>query len=569
MGYILGINSVYHESAACLLKDGLPVAFVEEERLSRRKHAKEARVDNPDELPWLAIDYCLHEAGITFAEVTAIGYSFNPPKRLRNRGLGEPVISGDWGSEAGEDLFQQRLSLIPAAISQRAGFDMRDRFHWLDHHLCHAASAYLASPFSEAAILAIDGIGEFATAWLGHGEQTRMTSISEIEYPHSLGFLWEKLSVYLGFSPYDASKVMGLAAYGDPQVFAAGIDTLIRCVDGGRFEVASEILRFRSGDFQLLEELLGPRRKSGEPLGAHHAHIASALQTATDRVVLHLAAHLRAQTGSRHLCLAGGVALNCITNRLLQDSGLFDSLYIQPATHDAGTALGAALLLEHQIPHGAGRYVQEHAYLGPAYNEREITEALERHGLSYRRTRDPAGEAASLIASGAIVAWFQGRLEAGPRALGNRSLLADPRRREMRQTLNEKVKHREDFRPFAPAVLAEKAEDWFLGAGQSQSSDYMLFAYAARPERAAQIPAVVHADGTCRVQTVRAKTNPLFHRLLVEFNRLTGVPLVLNTSFNDSEPIVCSPDDAVRTFISTRIDILIIGDFIVDRRAGL
>ena len=566
MRHVLGINSAYHESAACLLRDGVLVAFAEEERFNRRKHGKLARVDNPDELPRQAIQFCLRQAGINLGSVESIGYSFDPPLHLRNAGLGEPVGSIDWGSRDGEELFQARLRAIPEAIAEMAGAQVSDRFHWIEHHLCHAASAFLVSPFEEAAVLAVDGIGEFGTAWLGHGHGVQLRKLGELEYPHSLGFLWEKLAEFLGFGPYDACKVMALAAYGDPRTFAPAFHKLVSSAGQAEVRLAADILRFRTENFGPLESLLGPRRPPGEALTARHFDIAAALQHATDDALLALASALRRQTGSSRLCLAGGVALNCLSNRALHQSGLFEELYIQPAAHDAGTALGAAAWLWCRQLAGDRRFVLEHPYLGPEYSEAEIIAALQRSGLRYRRSSAPAAEAATLIAGGAVTGWFQGRMELGPRALGNRSLLADPRRPEMRAVLNAKVKHRESFQPFAPAVLAERAADWFRIPGRSRASDFMLLACEARPERAALIPAVVHADGTSRIQTVRAETNPLFYRLIAEFERQTGVPLVLNTSFNDSEPIVCSPRDALRTFCHTRIDALLLGDFVVERQ---
>jgi carbamoyltransferase len=565
VSYVLGINSAYHESAACLLRDGVPVAFAEEERFNRRKHGKLARVDNPDELPRQAIQFCLRQAGIGLAGVEAVGYSFDPPLRRRNVGLGGSIGSSDWGSAAGEELFQRRLRAIPEALAELAGAQVSDRFHWLEHHLCHAASAFLVSPFDEAAVLVVDGIGEFGTAWLGQGQGVELRKLGELEYPHSVGFLWEKLARFLGFGEYDACKVMGLAAYGDPKTFAAGFATLVSSNGQGELRLAADTLRFRSDDFGPLESLLGPRRRPGEPLTARHADIAAALQKATDKALLDLAGTLRRRTGSSRLCLAGGVALNCVSNRVLQESGLFEELYVQPAAHDAGTALGAAAWLWCRHSGGDRAFVLEHPYLGPGYSDIELIAALERRGLRYRRSPDAAAEAAARIAGGAVVGWFQGRMEVGPRALGNRSLLADARRPEVRTVINEKVKHRESFQPFAPAVLAERAADWFRIPGRSRSSDFMLLACDVRPEVARRIPAVVHADGTSRIQTVRAETNPLFHRLIAQFERRTGVPLVLNTSFNDSEPIVCSPEDALRTFGSTHIDALWLGDFVVER----
>ncbi|MDB6066804.1 MAG: hypothetical protein JWR26_3012 [Pedosphaera sp.] len=562
---ILGINSAYHELAACVLQDGAPVAFAEEERFNRRKHGKSARVDNAHELPWQAIDFTLRQAGIKISEVDAIGFSLNPARRLRNLEVNEVVEPGSWGSRAGEELFQRSLLQVPSAIETRYGVNVRERFHFVDHHLCHAASAFLVSPFEEAAVLVVDGIGEFATAWLGHGQGTGLRQIAEINYPHSLGFLWEKLAQFLGFSEYDAYKIMALAALGDPKPFASAFDLLVRSNRDGEVWLTADALCFRNNNFKPLEKLLGPKRAPGDPLKPCHADIAAALEKVTDRALLDLACFLRRATGSARLCLAGGVALNCVSNRVLQESGLFEEIYIPPVAHDAGTALGAAAILWHQQFGGARSFILEHPYFGPEYSEAELSAALERSGLKYRRSPDAAAEAAARIAGGAVVGWFQGRMEAGPRALGNRSLLADPRRAEMRAVLNEKVKHRPPFQPFAPAVLAPRAGDWFQIPGRSRSTDFMLFAYAVLPAQASRIPAVVHADGTSRIQTVQAHTNPLFYRLISEFERITGVPLVLNTSFNDSEPIVCSPEDALNTFRSTHIDALFLGNFVVER----
>jgi len=561
---VLGINSAYHEPAACVLQDGVPVAFAEEERFNRRKHGKAARVDNADELPWQAIGYGLRQAGIEMAEVDAIAYSLNPPKRLRNLEAEEPVQSGSWGSRAGEEQFQRALLRVPSALEDRYGVALRQRFHWVDHHLCHAASAFLVSPFDEAAVLAVDGIGEFASAWLGRGRNATLRQIAEIEYPHSLGFLWEKLARFLGFGEYDACKVMALAAHGDPKPFAPAFASLVQSNREGKLRLAADVLRFRSDDFKPLETLLGPWRNPGDALQPRHADIAAALQKATDRALLDLAGALRRTTGSRRLCLAGGVALNCVTNRALLESELFEEIYIQPAAHDAGTALGAALVLWCQQFGKARAFVLEHPYLGPGCSEAELLAGLGRCGLPYRRSPDAPAEAAERIAAGQVVGWFQGRMEAGPRSLGNRSLLADPRRAEMRERLNKTVKHREPFQPFAPAVLAPRAGDWFRIPGRSRSTDFMLFACQVLSEQAGRIPAVVHVDGTSRIQTVQAGTNPLFYRLICEFERRTGVPLVLNTSFNDSEPIVCTPEDALRTFRATKIDALILGDFVVE-----
>jgi carbamoyltransferase len=358
---------------------------------------------------------------------------------------------------------------------------------------------------------------------------------------------------------------MALAAYGDPTAFEPAFATLIRSNGKGGFRLAADILHFRSHDFKPLETLLGPRRNPADALESRHKDISAALQQATDRALLDLAGALQTATSSKRLCLAGGVALNCVSNRVLQESGLFGEIYIPPVAHDAGTALGAAMVLWCQDFGGHRSFVLDQPYFGPEYSEAEILESLRESGLPHHRSADAAAEAAKHIAEGAVVGWFQGRMEAGPRALGNRSLLADPRRAEMRAVLNEKIKHRWEFQPFAPAVLASRAPEWFRIAGNSRSSDFMLFACEVLADRRSRIPSVVHVDGTSRIQTVQDDTNPRFHRLISEFERLTGVPMVLNTSFNDTEPIVCSPADALRTFKSTRIDVLFLGDFVVER----
>ncbi|GMU57377.1 MAG: carbamoyltransferase [Candidatus Xenobia bacterium] len=537
---ILGLNSAYHESSAALVVDGQVVMAIEEERLSRRKHGKEARVDNPDELPLKAIAACLEAAG---GEVDRVAYALEPGRR-RVGGDPYPLEPGNWGTEAGEALFEAALHRIPEHLGRPVEF--------LSHHLGHAASAFYPSPFEEAAVLVVDGIGEEATTWLGRGNGAELELLEEIPYPHSLGFVWERVAVYLGFSVYDAPKVMGLAAYGQADRAMPALDRLLRATDTG-FSVDARLARFRSGDVQGLEELFGPRYQAGQShLEPRFADLAAALQRRTEEIVLVLARRLHRLTGSPNLAYAGGVALNCVANARLEREGPFEALYIPGAAHDAGTAVGVALELAHRL--GAARRMGPLTpFLGPAYECEQGT-----------LTSDPAGEAARCLAESQLVGWFQGRLELGPRALGHRSLLADPRQKDLRAVLNDRIKHREPFRPFAAAVLEEHASDWFdLPVGRKgavAARDLMLLAYSVRDERRSSIPAVVHHDGSCRIQTVSAGTDPLFHRLISEFYRLTGVPLVLNTSFNDSEPIVCTVEDAVRTYRRSGLDALFVGD---------
>ncbi|MCP5045661.1 MAG: carbamoyl transferase [bacterium] len=568
---MLGINSVYHESAACLIRDGQIVAAVEEERFNRVKHAKSAQVDNPHELPVNAIDYCLKQAGIGLKDVDYIGYSFDPEAR-RNHTFGpEPVTVDSWGSAGGENIFRQQLEKVPGEFSRLAGEDMSGKFKWLDHHICHASSAFHVSPFEEAAILVADGIGEFSTTSLYKGNGNRISMIKRWVYPDSLGFLWEKLSKFLGFKGNEAAKVMGLAAYGNPLYYYDAFGQFVKIQEDGGYRIDNNITRFRVEDYSELEKLLGRKRAGGEGLEKRHKDIAAALQRVTEEILLSLSQTLHDETGSENLCIAGGVGLNCVANRVLQERGPFGNLYIQPATHDAGTAVGAAYYIRHQLLDRQRNFVMEDPYLGPGYTDTEIKAALDDPAfngggnLHYSFHRDIEKITAGLVAEGNVVGWFQGRMEIGPRALGNRTILADPGNPEMREILNVKVKHRETFRPFAPSVLKEKAGQWFEIHGDSLSLDYMLFAFDVKEDKRASIPAVLHVDGTGRLQTVRKELNPRYHKLIKSFEEITGVPILLNTSFNDSEPIICSPRDALATFLKTGIDYLVMENYLVAR----
>jgi carbamoyltransferase len=571
--YILGINSVYHESAACLLKDGVLLAVGEEERFNRQKRGKEARHDNPDELPLSSIRYCLELEGITLKDVAQIGYSANP-QRYDSTFVG---ADGDrkftWGTAERQASFLSRLALVPGAF-EKLGF--HGRFNWIDHHAAHAASAYYVSPFNDAAVLAIDGIGESTTAALFHARDTQLRHLQDVDYHSSLGYLWELCSLLLGFGVYDAAKIMGLAAYGDPARFAAAFKQLVTLAPQGQFVMNRDALRFwlltyhpLNGYYAGLEKLFDvAKREPSDEIRPIHHDIAAALQQMTNEVIRHLAEHLHAVTRSDNLCLAGGVALNCVSNSYVFERGPFANLYVQPAAHDGGTAVGAAFYVWNHLLGNAARSPMQHAYWGPSFSNGEIEAALQKEGLRYRRSERIEAEVAQLISQGNIVGFFQGRMEIGPRALGNRSLLADPRNRNMREMLNEKVKHREYFRPLAPSVLSEEAGNWFEIRKQTSAAEFMLMAYPVRPELAHRIPAVVHEDGSSRIHSVRREFNPRYHKLISEFHALTGVPVVLNTSFNDSEPIVCAPEDAIRTFLNTEIDYLAMGDVLVAKSAG-
>jgi carbamoyltransferase len=550
---VLGINAVYHESSAALTIDGEVVAACEEERFTRIQHAKVASPDNPHELPEHAIHFCLDHAGVRAQEIDHVAYSFDPELR-------RTTFRADWWPDSRlEHTFLQKLDEVGDVAARVLGRKLGQALKFVPHHLAHAASAYYPSGFDPAAILVIDGIGEAACSTLGRGDGTHIQTLETFSYPHSIGIVWEQLSVHLGFSTYDASKVMGLAAYGDPDKFSRQLASIIR-VGEDDYAVDAALLGYGSGDRSRLFALLGPARERGAEFLPRHKDIAASLQAATDAAVIALLRRLERSTGLKRLCVSGGVALNCVTNTLIKQASAFSDVFIPSAAHDAGTAVGAALAVHHA--EGGRRAPPSGAtpYLGPQFAEREVLAAVKAAGLTPRRSKDAARDAADMIADGNIVAWFQGRMEFGPRALGNRSLLADPRRPDTRAILNRRIKHREDFRPFAPSVLAEHADEWFDIGPRSASDEYMLFACPTKAGRGDRIPAVIHHDGTARVQIVRREANPRFHDLISRFFARTGVPLVLNTSFNDSEPIVCTPAHAIATFRTTGIDALFLGD---------
>jgi carbamoyltransferase len=555
---ILGINSVYHESAAALLVDGELVAAVEEERFNRIKHAKEADWDNPHQLPERAIRFCLKQAGLTARDIHHVAYSFDPKLRRKR-------YRAEWWGHKVEETFQLRLGQVQSAVEEFLGRSLGQRFHFVPHHLAHAASAYFPSGFDRAAILTVDGIGESAGSSLAKGVGTRIQSVETFEYPHSIGFLWEEFSGYLGFSNYDASKVMGLAAYGNPEIFRQQFESILRA-ETENYGVAQDFLGVQLDKFVRMEAMFGPPRGMEDEILPRHADIAAALQAATDAAVMALVRRAKRKVPFDNLCIAGGVALNCVTNEVITRSGEFANVFIPSAPHDAGTAIGAAFAVHCAKQKRPPQRGYSTPYLGPSFKRADILAAVKSAGLNARRSKSPARDAADMIADGKIVAWFQGRMEFGPRALGNRSLLADPRRPELRNILNQKVKHREDFRPFAPSVLAEHADEWFEVGAHSVSHAFMLFAPEVKPGKRDRIPAVVHKDGTARVQLVSRKSNPRFHEVISAFFAKTGVPLVVNTSFNDSEPIVCTPTDAIVTFRKSGIDALFMDDVVLVAR---
>ena len=581
---ILGINSAYHESAAALLVDGVLVAAAEDERFSRIKHGKRSAVDNAHEIPWKSVKFCLNRAGLRLSDVDHVGYSFDPwVRRAAVWNDRSKPQSGDFGTPEGERIFfESNLQARDSILSRMPGA----KFHFLSHHRCHAASAYLVSPFSRAGVLVVDGIAESASTWAGVGD-SQLRSLFEVEYPHSLGFLWEKVCEFLGFDRYDGpGKVMALGTVSEARDIASGVDyrdafrEFVCLKPEGQFTIAPEVLEYRGAGFEGLEKILGPRDEA--LLGpARRNSIAAGLQQITEEVLTHVAAELwRRINGMRtdqvsDLCLAGGVALNCAANQKLLERTPWKRLWIQPAAHDGGTALGAALLVWNEKLGKSQRPEMQDAYLGPSFSDRECETALLRAGLPFERPADLPLRVASLVSEGNVAGWFQGRMEFGPRALGNRSILADPRRPQTRTVLNRKIKERECFRPFAPSVLAKDAARWFPmpgdGSAASGPGEFMLVAAPVSSDGPEAFPAVVHRNlqtgaATARVHLVKPGRNPLYEEFLHGCREALGAGMSLNTSFNVAEPIVCSPDDACGSFIRSGLDAMAIGSYLVTRQ---
>ena len=574
--YTLGINAVYHDPSASLVEDGRVLAAAEEERFTHVKHGKRPVPFSTYELPYHAIDYCLREAGIQLTDVDHVAYSYDPYQLLgewaRNQTITLPLEPSARPVKAEsqsvwDPLFLSYVVNAPRQLADGAPHHLRQRFrgahadgpyrwHFVDHHVTHAASAFHASPFDRAAVLTLDGRGERATTSYSVGNGTELHRLGQVDIPHSLGILYEEVTHYLGFlHSADEYKVMALASFGKP-TWVADFREIVQVGREGQFTIQPP----------ELEERFGPGREPGAPIEQRHYDIAASLQTVLEETVLELGSWLFLVSGAQHVCLAGGVALNCVMNARLRDDGPFSDVWVQPAAGDAGTSLGAALWVDSQERAGAARdYRMDDAYLGPAYRDEDIEALLRWAKTPYRRMENVADEVAEILADDRVVGWFQGRMEFGPRALGARSILASPLHASMQDRLNE-IKDREDFRPVAPVVLEEEAPKWFTNAGVSP---FMLFVYDVRPEVADRIPAVRHVDGTARIQTVNSGQNPLYHDLLRAFQAKTGVPVLVNTSFNTrGEPIVCSPRDALECFWTSPLDALAIGPFLASKEGA-
>jgi len=597
--HILGVSCFYHDAAAALLKDGELIAASEEERFSRKKH--------DSGFPHHAIAYCLRVAGITAGDLDYVVF-YEKPLRKFERILRSNLATfpRSWlvFREALITWMNEKL-WIKALLEEQLPDVPRDRFLFVEHHLSHAASAFFASPYEEAAIITIDGVGEWTTTTMGQGRadwnnggENRIDLFSEQRFPHSLGLLYSAFTAYLGFRVNNGEyKVMGMAPYGEPR-YVDRVEKVVRLQQDGSFWLDMDYFEFhRSAERTFSDKfvtLFGPPRVSESEFytytthphrdypnwneekaktNQHYADIAASIQLVTEEAVLSLARQAHARTGSKNLCMAGGVALNSVANGRLLREGPFENIYIQPAAGDSGGALGAALYAHHALLKQPRRFVMEHAYWGEEFSDDDIRAFLDREGIPYQYAPDEQTRVEQVVETmlrGDVVSLYQGRCEWGPRALGNRSILADPRRHDMKEIVNTKIKFREPFRPFAPVVLEEAAADFFVIGRPEQDylSRFMLMVAPVHEEKWDVVPATTHVGGSGRLQTIRREWNPFYHGIVRGFGEATGVPVVLNTSFNlRGEPIVNSPANAFNTFSNSGIDLLVLNNFLVSKKS--
>jgi carbamoyltransferase len=573
--YILGINAYHAGASACLIKDGQLVAAVEEERFRRMKYWAG--------FPTESIKFCLAKAGISAYDLDHIGISRDPNANLHKKVLfalrRRPSLH----------LIKQRLSNMAEVrdarkeLCERMGVGakaFRAELHNIEHHRAHMASAFFVSPFQEAALLSVDGFGDFVSTMLGRGSGNSIEVLETVNYPHSLGIVYTAVSQWLGFTKFgDEGKVQGLAAYGKPRYLDA-LRKIVRLKPNGLFDLDLKYFVHWAEGVDMtwdekspmlgtiysekFTEKFGPARQPGTEITPHYANMAASLQACLEESEFHIVRRLQRITGSTALCMAGGVALNSTFNGKVIPQTPFKDIFVQPAASDAGTALGVAYYIYHHLLGKPRCFVMNHSYTGPCFVNGTVETGLRQRNVAYE-THDLAEMprlVAKLLTEGRVVGWFQGDMEWGPRALGNRSILADPRRGDMKDILNARIKHREKFRPFAPSILMESVGDYF---DQTYPDPFMIKVYNILEHRRSQIPAVTHVDGTGRLQTVAKEQNPLYWQLIREFESLTGVPIVLNTSFNENEPIVCRPEEAIECFLRTRMDALAIGNYLIQK----
>ncbi|QDS88878.1 Decarbamoylnovobiocin carbamoyltransferase [Rosistilla ulvae] len=571
---VLGINAYHGDASAAIVVDGQLVAAVEEERFNRIKHWAG--------FPAQSIRYCLDQAGITSEQLDHVAISFNPKANLAKR-LGYVIKHRPNGRAVLDRLRRQGKTLaLEDQFARAVGVDKRAiqaRFHRIEHHQTHVAAGFLISPFDEAAVLSVDGMGDFTSTLTALGKGNTWSELDRVYYPHSLGFLYSAITMYLGFPYYgDEYKVMGLAPYGEPE-YVDAIRRMIK-LTGNTFELNLDYFNHHRLGIRMnwndgapvvepfltdrLVQELGPIRSSDAPVTKKHENIAKSLQVVTEEVILHMLERLHHQTGQTKLCMTGGVAMNSVANGKITEKTPFEEVYVPAGAADNGTSFGAAFYVWNRVLEKGRSFVQDHAYWGCQFGNDECLQAIEELDLPFQRYDDDAlmEQTVDLMIDGKVVGWFQGRMEFGARALGNRSLIADPRRTDMRDIINLRIKFREKFRPFAPSILEEHVGEWFA---IEEHAPYMEKVLPIRSDKQALVPAVTHVDGSGRLQSVSTRTNPRYHSLISAFYKRTGVPIVLNTSLNENEPVVRTPAEALSCFLRTDMDVLVLGNLIVDR----
>jgi carbamoyltransferase len=577
----LGINAFHADAAACLVRDGELIAAAEEERFTRIKHWAG--------FPPLAIFYCLKESGIDVQQIEHIVVNRNPKANLLQKAIHTFVRRPKLSAIRDRLLNLGRIKSLKLRLAEATGVKtnkIKALVHSIEHHRAHLASAFFVSPFHKATVVSVDGFGDFVSTMWGEGSKNTIKIYDKVSFPHSLGLFYLAITQYLGFDHYgDEYKVMGLAPYGNP-VRMDAMRRIVKLKSKGRFELDLDYFIHHSKGVSMiwdggaphigkvysakLESLLGPSREQESQIDQRHADIAASLQQMYEDAFFHIINAAYEQTGNPALCLAGGCAMNSVANGKLFDRSPFRDLYIQAAAGDGGGAIGAAYYLWHQIFQNDRSFVMKHAFVGPKYSNEHIASllhekkpAIDAKGCTITEYRDDSlySHIAKRIADGKVVGWFQGRMEWGPRALGNRSILCDPRRSDMKDILNQKIKRRESFRPFAPSIIRESVADWFE---TDYDVPFMLQVFQIRPEKRELIPAVTHVNGSGRLQTVTRSQNPRYYGLIKAFESITGIPMVLNTSFNENEPVVCRPEEALDCFLRTDMDIVVIGNWVVD-----
>ena len=580
MSYILGINAYHGDSSACLVKDGIIVSAAEEERFRRIKHWAG--------FPSESIKYCLAEEGIGLRDINHIAINQDSKANLWRKVGFTLAMRPDLGMVLDRIKNKRERLNVADELATTVGPGFLGEVHEVEHHLAHLSSAFHVSPFSEAVVVSVDGFGDFASAAWGYGRDSQIAIDDKVYFPHSLGIFYQALTQWLGFPNYgDEYKVMGLAPYGHP-TFIDEMRRIVLLQPDGSFNLNLEFFRHHKEKVEYewedgvpsvgalfsnaLVDLLGPARSNSEELTQCHKDIARSVQAMYEEAFFHLLNELYRRHGTDMLCLAGGCAMNSVANGKVYRNTPFKKVYIQSAAGDAGGAIGAAYAVWHKLG-GKRGFVMEHSYWGPHFTNQNFRKLLEERSADLQSQECEAvhvpdegtlcEKTAEAVADGKVIGWFQGRMEWGPRALGNRSILGDPRRADMKDILNLKIKRRESFRPFAPSILREAVSAWFE---QEDDVPFMMQVYPIRPEKQVMIPAVTHVDGSGRLQTVSKQTNPRYHRLISAFGYITGVPILLNTSFNENEPVVCKPEEALDCFLRTKMDVLVLGNWMIYRR---